>query len=121
MNGFNDGYSVKYGGWTTTRSCTDPANQLPYLSEKDVPLPSDTAIFGEKLATASDFFMDYFNIDDGNILDQTKHSSGQNTNAGGSVVAFVDGSARYMRNLTTMQPVVLWCTVATYRSGAAGP
>jgi prepilin-type N-terminal cleavage/methylation domain-containing protein len=120
INGFNDGYAAKYPGWTSTSTCTNPANQLPYLTENDIPLPSATAVFSEKLSFAGDFFMDYFNIDDGNILDQTKHS-GVNTNEGGSVVAFVDGSARYMKNLTTMQPTVLWCTVPLYRNGATPP
>ena len=93
INGFNDGYAAKYAGWNNTSTCTNPPNQLPNLTENDIILPSTTAVFSEKLAFAGDFFMDYFNIDDQrNILDQTKHS-GQNTNEGGSVVAFVDGSA----------------------------
>jgi prepilin-type N-terminal cleavage/methylation domain-containing protein len=120
MNGFNDGYWAKYPGWISTTSCTNPMNQLPYLTENDVTLPSTTAIFGEKLAFAGDFYMDYFNIDDGNVLDQTKHS-GVNTNQGGSVIAFVDGGARYMKNLTSMQPVVMWCTTSLYRTGATPP
>jgi prepilin-type N-terminal cleavage/methylation domain-containing protein len=120
INGFNDGYAAKYNGWVSTTSCTNPVNQLPNLRENDINLPSATALFSEKLSFDGDFFMDYFNIDDGNVLDQTKHS-GANTNQGGSVVAFVDGSARYMNNLTTMQPVVLWCTVPLYRNGATPP
>ncbi|MGD1083526.1 MAG: type II secretion system protein [Verrucomicrobiota bacterium] len=121
INGFNDGYAAKYApGWTSTTYCTNPPNQLPFLKENEIPLPSDTAIFSEKLSFAADYFMDYFNIDDGNILDQTKHS-GQNTNLGGSVIAFVDGGARYMKDLTSMQPVILWCTTAYRTNGVAPP
>ena len=120
INGFNDGYAAKYPGWVSTGSCTNPGNQMPYLTDRDIPLPSDTAIFSEKLPFMGDFFMDNYNIDDGNVLDQTKHS-GKDTNQGGSVVAYVDGAARYMKNLSTMQPVVLWCTVPLYRNGASPP
>ena len=116
INGFNDGYNAKYGAW-------QPASvPLPFLKENDVTLPSDTVIFGEKLYGAGDFFMDYFDIDDGLKLDQNKHCrSVSNTNAGGSVYAFVDGSARFLKVNGSLSPVVLWCTVPTYRSGTTPP
>ncbi len=116
INGFNDGYANKYGAWQTN------SVPLPYLKDSDVLLPSDTVIFGEKLYGAGDFFMDYFDIDDGLRLDQAKHSrcSG-NTNLGGSVYAFVDGSTRFLRVNQSLSPVVLWCTVPLYRSGTTPP
>jgi prepilin-type N-terminal cleavage/methylation domain-containing protein len=116
INGFNDGYTAKYGAWQTN------GVPLPYLADNDVPQPSDTVIFGEKLYGAGDFFMDYFDIDDGLRLDQAKHSRGSgNTNLGGSVYAFVDGSTRYLKVNQSLMPVVLWCTVPLYRSGTTPP
>ncbi len=116
INGFNDGYAAKYGAWQTN------GVPLPFLAETDVQQPSDTAIFGEKLYGAGDFFMDYFDIDDGLRLDQAKHSRClSNTNLGGSVYAFVDGSTRFLRVNQSLSPVVLWCTVPIYRSGTTPP
>ncbi len=116
INGFNDGYTDKYGAWQTN------GVPLPYLTDNEVPQPSDTVIFGEKLYGAGDFFMDYFDIDDGLRLDQAKHSrcSG-NTNLGGSMYAFVDGSTRFLKVNQSLSPVVLWCTIPLYRNGTTPP
>jgi len=116
INGFNDGYADKYGAWQTN------GVPLPFLKDNEVPQPSETIIFGEKLYGAGDFFMDYFDIDDGLRLDQAKHSRClSNTNLGGSVYAFVDGSTRFLRVNQSLSPVVLWCTVPLYRSGTTPP
>ena len=116
INGFNDGYTAKYGGWPTN------GVPLPNLRDNDVPLPSDTVMFGEKLYNDGDFFMDYFEIDDGLKLDQNKHSrSLSNTNQGGAVYVFVDGSTRFLRVNQSLIPEVLWCTVPLYRNGATPP
>ena len=66
--------------------------------------------------------MDYFDIDDGLRLDQSKHSrSTSNTNLGGAVYSFVDGSARFLRVNQSLSPIVLWCTTPVYRNGATPP
>jgi prepilin-type N-terminal cleavage/methylation domain-containing protein len=115
MNGFNDGYAAKYGSWQ------NPAVPWPSLQEKDVPQPSDTVVFSEKLAADGDFFMDFFEIDDGLKLDQTKHSSSPiNTNVGVAVYAFIDGSARVLQVNASLSPVELWCTTS-YRTNSTGP
>jgi prepilin-type N-terminal cleavage/methylation domain-containing protein len=63
INGFNDGYWEKYNDPNAYQDMAPPA--MPFLSENDVPLPSATIVFGEKLTYAPDFFMDYFAYDDG--------------------------------------------------------
>ena len=91
INGFNDGYQAKYGdpNW----SADVP---MPFLTENDIQQPSQTVMFGEKLTFAGDFFMDYFDLDDGLKLDQNKHShSITSTNLGGSINGFVDGSTQF--------------------------
>ena len=116
INGFDDGCAAKYGGWPTN------SVPLPYLRDTDVPLPSDTVIFSEKLYAEGDFFMDYFEIDDGLKLDQNKHSRCvSDPNLGGAVYAFVDGSTRFLRVNQSLSPVVLWCTVPLYRNGTTPP
>jgi hypothetical protein len=116
INGFNDGYTAKYGLWPTN------SVPLPSLRENDIPDPSGTCMFGEKLYSDGDFFMDYFDIDDGLKLDQNKHSrSTLNTNLGGSMYVFADGSSRFLRVNASLSPLVLWCTTPLYRSGTAPP
>src|SRR5580658_10004294 len=50
--GFNDGYWAKYSDPNAYQDMVPPA--MPYLSEQDVPLPSATILFGEKLTYAPD-------------------------------------------------------------------
>jgi hypothetical protein len=65
--------------------------------------------------------MDYFELDDGLKLDQDKHSrSMMSTNLGGSVNGFIDGSTQFIKVNQAFDPVVLWCTVAFYRTNATG-
>jgi prepilin-type N-terminal cleavage/methylation domain-containing protein len=114
INGFNDGYNEKYGpNWAAN---VPP----PYLTENEVPLPSATILFGEKLTYAPDFFMDYFALDDGLKLDQTKHNHGMlSTNAGGSVNGFADGSTELMKFDQGFLPVIEWCTTTQWRTNTA--
>ena len=119
INGFNDGYEAKYDdpNWMT-----DVAT--PFLVENDVPLPSQTIMFGEKLTYVGDFFMDYFELDDGLKLDQNKHAhSMMSTNVGGSINGYFDGSTQFLKVNQAFDPVVQWCTTAFYRtnSSAANP
>ena len=115
INGFNDGYQDKYGAnWQT--------NAFPFMRDINITLPSATVIFGEKLYGAGDFYMDYSETDDVLKLDQAKHSSCQsNTNLGGSVYVFVDGSTRFLNVNGSLIPVHLWCVDPLYRNGTTPP
>jgi prepilin-type N-terminal cleavage/methylation domain-containing protein len=116
INGFNDGYAVKYNDNSYSQHIP-----YPFLSEKDIPLPSQTVIFGEKFSWAPDFYMDYFNLDDGLRLDQAKHNwSVTSTNIGGSVNGFADGSVQFLKVNQAFHPVVLWCTTY-WRTNSATP
>jgi prepilin-type N-terminal cleavage/methylation domain-containing protein len=115
INGFNDGYAQKYGD---TNAYIDV--YMPFLSESDIPLPSQTVLFGEKMATNADFYMDYFDVDDGYRLDQAKHNNSLlSTNVGGSVNGFIDGSVQFEKVNQAFAPVVLWCTTSYWRTNTA--
>ena len=117
INGFNDGYAAKYGD---ANAYEDISN--PFLSEKDIPLPSQTVLFGEKLYYAMDFYMDYFDFDDGLKVDQAKHDhSLTSTNIGGSNNGFIDGSVQFIRWGRGFDPVNLWCTIAYWRTNNPSP
>jgi prepilin-type N-terminal cleavage/methylation domain-containing protein len=114
INGFNDGYAAKYGnpGWSAVPE--------PFLTENEVPEPSQTVMFGEKLSFAGDFFMDYFDLDDGLRLDQNKHAhSTISTNLGGSINGFADGSTQFVKVNQAFEPIDEWCTTAFYRTNAS--
>jgi prepilin-type N-terminal cleavage/methylation domain-containing protein len=112
INGFDDGLALKYGDTNAYRNVT-----APFLSEKDVPIPTQTILFGEKLGTTPDYFMDYFDFDDGLKVDQNKHDhSTTTTNIGGSNHGFVDGSVRFLRFGQGFFPVCLWCTDPFWRT-----
>ncbi len=80
------------------------------VMESAIQEPSETILFGEKEGTDKvnhgHFWMDYNRYDDF-ILDQSRHG-GNSRNGGGSVFAFVDGSARYLRFGEAFAPINLW-------------
>jgi len=117
INGFNDGYAEKYDD---PNAYLDAVN--PVLTEQEVPLPSQTILFGEKLYSAEDFFMDYFDFDDGLKVDQVKHRHSLiSTNMGGSVNGLIDGSVAFMNWGQGFTPINLWCTTAYWRTNNPSP
>jgi len=120
INGFNDAYYDKYG--TTWNSLTSSINNAPFLRDNAITLPSATVIFSEKLYGVGDFYMDYNETDDVLKLDQAKHCACQsNTNLGGSVYAFLDGSTQVLKVNGSLIPVMLWCVDPYYRNGTTPP
>jgi hypothetical protein len=120
INGFNDGFDAKYGaaGW---HSLTTTSN-APFLRENDITEPSATIIMSEKSATAPDFYMDYDQFDDVAKLDQAKHSGSLvNTNIGGSVYLYADGSAHFLLVNKSFAPTDLWGTTPQARTNSAIP
>lgn len=112
INGFNDGYAAKYND---TNAYRDVVN--PFLTEQEVPLPSQTIVFGEKFSSALDFFMDFYDFDDGLKVDQTKHDKVlSNTNSGGSMYGLFDGSALFLKFPQAFSPVMMWGTINSART-----
>jgi prepilin-type N-terminal cleavage/methylation domain-containing protein/prepilin-type processing-associated H-X9-DG protein len=88
----------------------------PGLKENDIREPSDTIVFGEKEGSSAHFYMDYFQLDDDNQLDEKKHSSGKG-NSGGSNYAFADGSVRFLKWKKSFTPINLWAVTAWRSNG----
>ena len=113
INGCND-YFVDVvgwpGDWASFENLMLAANAM---KENIVPLPSSTIAIGEKLTSAGDYYMDVLE-DGGNdftgIAEQSRHDgSGPGTHTGGSNYAFMDGSARFLKFPTSVDPLNLWC------------
>ena len=98
FNGFNDYFS---GAGTNANL----GNALPETAIRE---PSETILFGEKESNSGHWWMDYWAGDDYKELDQTRHMKLGNTTAGGSVYAFADSSARYLKWGQSLDPINLW-------------
>jgi prepilin-type N-terminal cleavage/methylation domain-containing protein len=96
-----------------------------------VRFPSETIVFCEKQNNSEHFYLDLEELEpsrdyadpsirmgnDETELDQDRHSSGaRQAQKGGSVFAFADGSARFLRHWTALGPVNLFCTRPEERS-----
>jgi prepilin-type N-terminal cleavage/methylation domain-containing protein len=105
INGWND----YFPDWATAARS---------MKETAVVYPSETIVLGEKKNESEHFFTD-LGEGVGNDLDQIEqgcHSVSQKKkNAGGSIFAFVDGSARYMKYGKTVWPLNLWAVSDTNR------
>jgi prepilin-type N-terminal cleavage/methylation domain-containing protein/prepilin-type processing-associated H-X9-DG protein len=81
------------------------------MKESDIPLPSETIIFGEKRTGSLHFHMDINQGQLGNDfeeIDHQRHSAGSN-------FAFVDGSVRALRKNQELFPENLWAVRDGFR------
>lgn len=119
INGFND-YFYDLSGLSDFYNALEPFMITNTISENVVFRPSDTIVFGEKLTTAGDYYMDTLEpAADGsgaigndltNIAEQSRHGNGRpGSNSGGSDFTFMDGSTRYLPYPTSLYPLNLWC------------
>jgi len=110
INGFNDYFN------SVTQT-----NGIPETAIKE---SSDTVVFGEKTGETANnghFYMDTYDKDDIDQIEQARHMRGQgghNAGSGGSVYAFADGGARYMFRWKTFAPVNMWAVDPFYRNTA---
>lgn len=102
FNGFND-YFQKF----------PPAGSA--VPESAISQPSETVLFGEKDSESPHWWMDYWPGDDYKELDQTRHGGVTKGSGGGSIYAFADGSARYLRFGQSLNPINLWFVDPEFR------
>jgi len=116
INGFND-----YFAQTTimTQAQFDDqymAGNWPYgLKDSSISLPSDTIIFGEKLSTWPDFYMDFYEQSTAGEGNDTERSNPVE-HGPGSNYAMADGSARFIKNPLALSPINLWAITAAGRT-----
>lgn len=106
FNGFNDYFK----GMPTNGAA---------LPENAILEPSETVMFGEKESQSGHWWMDYWAFDDAKELEQTRHMRSA-ANSGGSVFAFADGSARYLKFGQSLDPVNLWFVDPVLRPQGTG-
>jgi prepilin-type N-terminal cleavage/methylation domain-containing protein len=127
INGWNDYFKT---------TLTDPEFQA-YMTaasptcfrQSVIPHPSDTILFGEKKSSSGHYYMDLLELgrsqdfpgvvlgNDDTELEQGRHVGlGPGTRSGGSVYAFADGSARFVKYWRALGPLNLWCTLDQDRS-----
>jgi prepilin-type N-terminal cleavage/methylation domain-containing protein len=81
---------------------------------------SETILFGEKANDSGHYWMDWDQVDDQLQLEQSRHSSSRSdSGAGGSVYAFADGSARFLRWSKCLDPINLWAVTPEARLNTA--
>jgi type II secretory pathway pseudopilin PulG len=95
FNGFNDYFT----------NTPPAASTVPEAALRE---PSETVLFGEKDSESGHWWMDYWPGDDYKELEQSRHGGLTKSQAGGSVFAFADGSARFLRFGRSLDPINLW-------------
>jgi prepilin-type N-terminal cleavage/methylation domain-containing protein len=85
------------------------------MAESMITEPSETIIFGEKANESGHYWMDWDQVDDQLQLEQSRHNAASDSAAGGSVYAFADGSARYLRWSKCLSPINLWAVTSEAR------
>ena len=101
FNGFNDFFKG-----------SPPVGQS--VPESAIQEPTDTVLFGEKDTESGHWWMDWWQGDDYKELEQARHT-------GGSDYAFADGSARYMRFGTSIDPLNMWFVDPKLRKQGSNP
>jgi prepilin-type N-terminal cleavage/methylation domain-containing protein len=102
INGFND----YFRGMPTNGAA---------VHENVIKQPSETILFGEKETQSGHWYMDYWAGDDITELEQSRHTVGARSRSGGSVYAFADGSARFLKWGKSLDPINLWFVDEEYR------
>jgi prepilin-type N-terminal cleavage/methylation domain-containing protein/prepilin-type processing-associated H-X9-DG protein len=119
INGWGDYFEAHLSGadWTAFKDYEYASG----MKEADVPLSSDTILFGEKTSDSHHVHMDFWQAG-GNDLYETEqgrhNSTGKKAHWGGSNYAFVDGSARYIRYGHALAPINLWAIMPIWRTNA---
>jgi prepilin-type N-terminal cleavage/methylation domain-containing protein len=113
INGFNDYFSntLDSASFTSFMAGTWPDG----MRSGNIQVTSGTVIFGEKVATSPQFYIDIDELDaqgngnDFSELNQLLHSTG-------SDFAFADSSARILPQYGSTYPINMWCVSAKDRA-----
>ncbi len=116
INGFNDWFQVHLStnDYNKFQQWTWPVG----MKESDIPLPSETIVFGEKKKGSPHVHMDFSQGAGNDVeeVDQNKHRYSGGIRSGGSNFAFADGSSRFLKYGQSLNPVNLWAVVDVWRN-----
>ena len=119
INGWDDYFrtSLKPEDWLSFLDHKYPIG----MPESYVRYPSETLIFGEKLAESRHYHVDIYQGLGNDIteVDHGKHSArGRAGSGGGSNYTFTDGHAAFIPYGKTLNPMNLWAVTAAWRTNA---
>lgn len=123
MNGFTDYYltTAFEGDWNRFFGAYK-TGELPSMKLGYIQHPAETITFGEKHAEEprDDPYMDMWPLEYGNDIsagvDHAKHGKENGRSSGGSNHAFADGSVRYLKFGSTVDPVNQWAVTDVFRN-----
>ena len=119
INGWDDYFktTLRPDDWTLFLDHKYPIG----MPEAYIKYPSDTLIFGEKLAESHHFNVDIYQGLGNDIteVDHGKHSSrGRQGTGGGSNYTFTDGHAAFIPYGKSISPINMWAVTPTWRTNA---
>jgi prepilin-type N-terminal cleavage/methylation domain-containing protein/prepilin-type processing-associated H-X9-DG protein len=115
MNGWNDYFSDTLGTNFAAYMAYGVAEGMP---ESAIARTSDTILFGELVAANNNRHMDYFQNNDYEVIDQTRHGR-MNLRTGGANFSFADGSTRFLHFGQSLSPLNLWGVTDEWRETGA--
>ena len=122
INGFNDYFrtALSTEDYDLHRRWLWPVG----MRRGNIPLPSETIVFGEKRTGSPHVHMDFDQGQYGNDIEeiaQNRHTSSEGSRAGGSNFAFADGSVRFLKFGMSVNPQNLWAITDEWRNAAVNP
>ncbi|MSU36544.1 MAG: type II secretion system protein [Pedosphaera sp.] len=117
INGWNDYFQI-------TLKISDLALVTGMsIPESAVREPTLTIVFGEVLtneAAASNYYMDFLESNDRDVIWRNRHNGGGIRNKdGGSCYTFADGHAEYLKHRGVLYPLNLWAVTDMFRTNRA--
>jgi prepilin-type N-terminal cleavage/methylation domain-containing protein/prepilin-type processing-associated H-X9-DG protein len=125
INGFNDYFEQKLSKADFLRFMNWDYDHG--MKAANVPLQSDTILFGDKQKGSYHVHMDFDQEDDQNEVGNDKRQVGHDMHrsggarTGGANFAFVDGSARFLKYWGSVAPVNMWAVTDEWRSAPVKP
>lgn len=122
INGFNDYFRTALSAedYQLHRQWKWPVG----MRRANIPLASETIVFGEKKTGSPHVHMDFDQGQMGNDIEeiaQNRHTGNEGGRAGGSNFAFADGSVRFLKFGASVSPLNLWAITDEWRNAPVKP
>jgi len=120
--------SYLINGWNDYLKVTLNLNDLAAAEGRSIPVnalrePALTIVFGEvrtNTDAASNYYMDFLEGNDRDVIWRNRHSGGALGNrVGGSNYTFADGHAEFLKYRGVLYPLNLWAVTESFRTNRA--